>query len=81
MSFSRVPNNFKKEGEGMQFKLLTKWHEKELVCCCTIKNKCSKEHGCEELEFTLDPYQDIQSCMKHDSYKRTGRAIKQVRHG
>lgn len=65
----------------MKFKLLTQWKGKELVCCCPVKNKCMKNHGCEELEFTLDPYEDIKQCMKHDSYKKCkGGAFRQVRH-
>lgn len=57
----------------MKFLLLTKWIDKELVCCCPVKNKCMKDHNCEELEFTLDPYADIQECMKERSYKRNSR--------
>lgn len=57
--------------------LLTFWKDNELECCCPIHNKCSKDRGCEELEFTINPYTGIKECMKHDSYKRSNGAIKQ----
>lgn len=69
------------EGERMKIKLLTKWHEKEMVCCCPPKNRCSKDHRCEELEFILDPFADIEECMGHDAYRRGKHGIRQVRNG
>ncbi|MGE5627815.1 MAG: hypothetical protein ACM3X7_06825 [Solirubrobacterales bacterium] len=60
-------------------KLMTKWREKELVCCCPIKNQCSKNHGCEELEFNLDPYADVSECMQGRAYKRVNGAMRQTR--
>lgn len=72
---------FYKEGERVKIKLLTQWKGKQLLCCCPIENKCSKDHGCEELVFTLDPYEDIEKCMKHSSYKKCkGGAFRQVTH-
>jgi hypothetical protein len=50
--------------------LLTYWRNKELECCCPVKNRCKKDKGCEELDFTLDPYEGIKECMKARSYKR-----------
>ena len=44
-----------------------------------IKNKCSKDHNCEELEFTLYEYGDIEECMRERSYKRVKGAIRQRR--
>jgi hypothetical protein len=63
----------------MKVKLLTKWKDKELVCCCPVINKCNKEHGCEELDFTLNPYDGIKECMGHDAYKRCNGRVQQRR--
>lgn len=57
--------------------LLTFWKDKELECCCPPKNRCSKDKGCELLEFTINPYTGVKECMKHSSYKRSKGAIKQ----
>jgi len=65
----------------MKVKLLTKWLDKELVCCCPIINKCNKNHGCEELDFILNPYDDIEECMGHSAYRKTKGITKQVRNG
>lgn len=59
--------------------LLTYWNEKELVCCCPKANRCRKERGCEELDFTLNPYSGLNECMKHNSYTRHKGAIQQRR--
>ena len=67
-------------GGRMKFKLLTKWKDKELICCCPSSNKCSKDHGCEELDFILNPYDGIEECMREHSYERSkGGAIHQKR--
>jgi hypothetical protein len=64
----------------MKVKLMTKWRNNELECCCPVKNQCLKNHNCEELEFILDQYEGINDCMKSRSYKRNKNgAIKQVR--
>ena len=64
----------------MKVTLFTKWINKELVCCCPVCNKCLKEHGCEELEFFINPYGDINECMKERSYIRGKHgAIRQTR--
>jgi len=54
----------------MKIKLLTQWINKELVCCCPLKNKCRKDHNCEELEFTLDQFKGIKECFKNDERHR-----------
>jgi hypothetical protein len=61
----------------MKYKLLTEWKEKELICCCLVNNKCCKHNVCEELEFTLDPYEGVVECMKQRSYRRVRGALKQ----
>jgi hypothetical protein len=63
----------------MKVTLLTKWKDKELVCCCPLINRCNKEHGCEELEFVLNPYSDINECMSQRTYKRVKGAMTQRR--
>ena len=61
----------------MKVQLYSYFKDNEIECCCPPKNKCSKDKGCELLDFTLDPYADIKECMKHSSYKRNKGAIKQ----
>ena len=63
----------------MKVKLMTYWKNKELTCCCPINNKCSKDHNCEELEFTLNEYEGIEECMRERSYKRVKGALRQRR--
>lgn len=64
----------------MIYKLMTKWRDKELVCCRPIANQCLKNHDCEELEFELKIYGDLEECMREYSYERgKGGAIKQKR--
>ena len=65
----------------IKINMMTKWFEKEIACCCPVKDQCLKNHDCEEMEFYYDPYGSIQECMGHDSYKRDKHGIKQVRHG
>lgn len=60
-----------------KYKLMTHWRNQELVCCCPVKNQCSKDHGCEELEFILNPYDGIGECMRERSYKRINGALRQ----
>ena len=63
----------------MKVTLLTMWKDKQLVCCCPLINKCNKNHGCEELDFTLDPYASVNECMKHDSHIRVNGRVQQRR--
>jgi hypothetical protein len=63
----------------MKITLYTQWKDKELVCCCPPINKCNKNHGCEELDFILDPYADSKQCMKHDSHIRINGRVQQRR--
>ncbi|MGH4125609.1 MAG: hypothetical protein ACREV6_22075 [Clostridium sp.] len=63
----------------MKVTLLTQWKDKELVCCCPLVNKCNKNHGCEELDFTLDAYANINECMGQRVYKRVNGAMTQRR--
>jgi hypothetical protein len=63
----------------MKVKLFTKWKDGEIVCTCPLINKCNKDHGCEELDFILDPYAGIKECMKHSSYERVNGKVHQKR--
>jgi hypothetical protein len=63
----------------MKLKLLTKWENKELICCCPLKGQCLKNHGCEEMEFHWDPYANPEQCMNHESYARVKGSIQQRR--
>lgn len=58
--------------------LYTRWNKHNLECACSFFNPlCSKRKECEEVEVTLDPYDDIESCMKQRRYKRVNGAIRQ----
>lgn len=63
----------------MKVTLFTKWKDGELVCTCPLINKCNKNHGCEELDFTCNPYADSKDCMKHDSHIRVNGRVQQRR--
>jgi hypothetical protein len=56
----------------MIIQLNTHWRNGKLVCVCTKDGKCRKDHGCELLEFTLEPYnkKDILECFKNDERKK-----------
>jgi hypothetical protein len=61
-----------------KYAFYTKWQAKELECACLVFNPlCDKNKGCEELELTLNPYEDIEECMRERSYKRVGGALRQ----
>lgn len=50
------------------------------TCICNYNNpSCDKGYRgeCERLNVLYDPYSDIEGCMKHDSYKRVGRRLRQ----
>lgn len=58
--------------------LYTKWNKHELECACNFFNPlCEKYKQCEEIEVALDPYADIEECMKERSYKRVNGAVRQ----
>ena len=59
--------------------LLSNWNKDELICACLFCNPCCDRKGCEELEVTLNPYDDIESVMKEARrYSRgKGGALKQ----
>ncbi|MBU3098371.1 MULTISPECIES: hypothetical protein [Clostridium] len=63
----------------MKVKLLTYWKDENLECCCPLKNKCNKNHGCEELDFITDDSFNVNECMKHTSYNRVKSRMQQRR--
>ena len=57
---------------------LSKWDGQELRCACLFHNPlCSDNKGCEEIELSLLPYEDVVECMKARRYQRANGAIKQ----
>lgn len=62
----------------MKFKFFTKWQTNEICCICLSTKKCDQKKNCEELDFTLNPYDGIKDCMKEDYHKRNHGALRQV---
>lgn len=59
--------------------LYTRWNKHNLECACSFFNPlCEKWRECEELEVALDPYQDIEECMRQRKYKRDNGRLKQM---
>lgn len=63
----------------MKVKLFTYWKDGILECTCPVKNKCNKNHGCEELDFIIDNSFSASECMKHTSYNRVKSRMQQRR--
>ncbi|MGL4875165.1 MAG: hypothetical protein ACRC30_11015 [Clostridium sp.] len=59
--------------------LLSKWDEKDdMICACLALNPLCQCTGCEELEVTIKPYEDIESCLRNKrGYKRHRGALRQ----
>lgn len=65
-----------------KFKFNTRWKDNELKCACLYGNPgCDRFKTCEVLEFSLDPYADVEEVMKERSYRRNKGSLKQVRSG
>lgn len=62
-----------------QYVFLSNWEGQDLKCACLFYNPlCENHKKCEEIELTLSPYEDLESCMKERRYVRgKGGAIKQ----
>lgn len=62
-----------------QYVFLSNWEGQELKCACLFHNPlCHKHKKCEEVELTLSPYEDLESCMRERRYVRgKGGSIKQ----
>lgn len=52
--------------------LYSNWNKNDLICACLFNNPgCDKYKNCEEIEVTLNPYDDIEECLKNErKYKR-----------
>lgn len=62
-----------------KYKFNTRWNENILKCACLFGNPaCDRYKKCEVLELILEPYTDIEKCMKHRSYKRIRGKIQQL---
>lgn len=50
--------------------LYTNWDKQDLKCACLFFNPmCPRYKTCEELEVTLDPYQNLEETMRDERYK------------
>lgn len=52
--------------------LLSNWNKNDLICACLFCNPCCNRYkNCEEIEVTLNPYDDIEECLRNQrKYKR-----------
>ena len=58
----------------------TKWQSNDLECACLFFNPlCDRCKDCEEVELTLNPYEDLETCMRERSYKRKNGALRQMK--
>lgn len=61
-----------------QYVFLSQWTGQELKCACLFHSPCCIDNkGCEEIELSLLPYDDIETCMKARRYERRNGAIRQ----
>lgn len=61
-----------------RYVFLSNWEEQDLKCACLFHNPlCQKYKKCEEIELTLSPYEDLESCMKERKYQRVNGALRQ----
>ena len=61
-----------------QYVFLSKWEGQDLKCACLFFNpKCENYKNCEEIEFTLAPYEDLEQCMRERRYERRNGALRQ----
>lgn len=52
--------------------LLSNWNKNDLICACLFTSPCcDKYKACEEIEVTLNPYDDLETVMcEQRKYKR-----------
>lgn len=61
-----------------QYVFLSNWIGQDLKCACLLhKPLCDNHKKCEEIELTLAPYEDLESCMKERRYERRNGALRQ----
>lgn len=44
---------------------LSKWEGQDLKCACIFHKPMCSSRTCEEIELSLLPYQDLESCMRN----------------
>ena len=61
-----------------RYVFLSNWEGQELKCACLFNNPlCKKYKKCEEIELTLSPYEDLESCMRERKYQRVNGYLRQ----
>lgn len=57
---------------------LSNWDGHDLKCACLFFNPlCENHKKCEEIEMEINPYDDIEECMKARRYKKERGAFRQ----
>lgn len=44
---------------------LSKWEGQDLICACLFHKPMCDSKVCEQIELSLLPYQDLESCMRN----------------
>lgn len=61
-----------------KYVFLSNWDKHYLKCACLFHNPLCKNHKeCEEIELSLSPYDDIETCMRERKYERKNGALRQ----
>lgn len=61
-----------------QYVFLSNWTGRDLKCACLFHNPlCEEYKKCEEIELTLSPYEDLETCMRERRYQRINGALRQ----
>ena len=61
-----------------KYVFLSNWDRYYLKCACLFHNPlCENHKNCEEIELTLAPYDDIETCMRERRYERKNGALRQ----
>lgn len=58
-----------------KYVFLSNWDRHKLKCACLFHNPCCSDvpKECEEIELTLNPYDDVEEVMRSRRYKRNSR--------
>ena len=60
-----------------EYVFLSKWEGQDLKCACLFHKPMCDSKVCEEIELSLLPYQDVESCMRERRYERRNGALRQ----